>query len=95
MVWKLISSFFRCQLIWIYSCCSILHFYHTFRNYFMINLHESMGLGRDPRLAGSALRHVTDCATWPAIDNIVMINFGWFIYLSRDHRFEFPNFDVF
>ena len=42
-------------------------------NYFIINLRESMGQGRDrTRTPGSAarhvsaVRHVTDCAMWPS-----------------------------
>ena len=50
------------------------------RNYFMINLHESMGPGRDRtrdpwirvRLA-SVARHVTDCATRPGAIQMMMM----------------------
>ena len=36
------------------------------RKYFMINLCESMGLGRDLATPGSAVRYVTDCTTQPS-----------------------------
>ena len=60
------------------------------RNYFMINLHKSMGLGRDQtrypesavRLA-SVARHVTHCAKQPS-DNGWNINCLKLIYQYKN-----------
>ena len=38
------------------------------RNYFIVNLHDSMWQGLDrTRTPGSAVRHITDCAKWPGL----------------------------
>ena len=54
------------------------------RNYFMINLRKSMVLGRDRMVTpGSAVRHVTDCATIIKIQNIsfLLLLFGSLVYI--------------
>ena len=42
------------------------------RNYFMINLNESMGPHGSAVRHASVARHFTDCATWPAILVFIM-----------------------
>ena len=63
-------------------------------NYFMINLHESMGPARD-RTIGSAVRlasvarHITDCATRPGTAALTWIMF-FFSYFDA-YQADIPN----